>query len=91
MQCAHAIKVIFETKKFYSWEYFELADYMMKYPYAADNMKLFLEVAQYPKIVVVPPWVLLFKQYVGLYSTYGKQLIKTGGLLASTSPSPICF
>jgi hypothetical protein len=68
MQCAHAIKAIFETKKFYSWDYFELADYIMQYPYAADDMSLFLEVAQYKNLVINTSWVPLFKLFVGLYS-----------------------
>jgi hypothetical protein len=41
--CAHAIKAIFEAKKFYSWEYFKLTDYMIAFPFGANLMKTFLE------------------------------------------------
>lgn len=34
--CAHAIKAIFEANKFYSWEYFELTDYMIAFPFGAN-------------------------------------------------------
>jgi hypothetical protein len=46
-RCAHAIRAIFEARQFYSWEYFELIDYMIAYHYGADNMKSFLELAQH--------------------------------------------
>ena len=64
--CAHAIKAIFEVKKFYSWEYFELTDYMIAYPFGANQMNKFLELVQYQNLVARPPWVALFKQYVSL-------------------------
>jgi hypothetical protein len=60
-RCAHAIRAIFETKKFYSWEYFELADYMIAYPYGADYMCTFLELVQIKNLKVLTPWVQLFK------------------------------
>jgi hypothetical protein len=42
-QCAHAIQAIFSVRRFFSWEYFELIDYMYDCPYGASNMKSFLE------------------------------------------------
>lgn len=49
-KCAHAIQAIFGARRFFSWEYFELIDYMYEYPYGAGSMKSFLELAQHPKL-----------------------------------------
>jgi hypothetical protein len=62
---------------------------MIACPYAANEMKRFLELVQYPNIVLDFKWVALFKQYVSLYSKHRGRFIVTAGKLLSASPVPM--